>query len=124
MSIIFIILQCIASLLLAIIIRYISRVCKIQLSIHNIPIIIFWIFGLSIIMWLSATHISLFLMAGFLMSILLWTSQDSSGLIFGDHVFRRICLSALGFIIWPQLLTVMIFYAFHHEKIDENSKLG
>ena len=120
--IIFLVAQLIGNIGLVAIIRYLSRKCNLSLSIHNIPIVILWSMGLLLVMWLSVTHSTLYIMGGFWVALMLLFGLMKTKET-GETAISMVAISVLGFVFWAQLLTVMVFYATHQKAIDENPEL-
>jgi hypothetical protein len=120
MIIVLLILQILANIMLGITLRYLCQTYKIPITVHNFPIIIFWCMGLLGIMWLSITHITLFLIGGVVVALLMLTgySVDFSS---ETSSIKKIFSCLVGLITWAQLLTIVWFFAVHQEQLKNEN---
>lgn len=110
------ILQFIANVLLTITLIHASIIYKISITIHNFPIILLWIIGLIGVSILSIMHLNMFIMAGSFIGFLIWSALS---MLSSNGVIKKIFMCLLGVVFWSQILTIMIFFMMHEDRIEE-----
>lgn len=106
-------IQVLATIFLGIIVRHAVRMFKIPLTIHNLPIVLMSLLGLTLVMWLSMMHTYLYFMIGmFGVVIMLATADYSHGKI------TSVIISLSSILIWGQLAIFMIFCLANQDKLE------
>lgn len=123
MSYLILIIHSILILLLALWSFGTSRVLKIPITIHNLPVILLTGLGLCITAWCSVFKPEFFIPIGILVGLVVFTINSVK---IPDQpnptLFRRICISLLCIIFWSELIVFFWIATTHLKKIDEKSK--
>lgn len=100
-----------------------SRILKIPITIHNLPVILLAGLGLCIAAWCSIFKPEFFIPTGILVGLVVFTINSVK---IPDQpnptLFRRICISLLCIMFWSELVVFFWVATAHLKKIDEKSK--
>jgi len=115
--------QLVACFILAKILWLAKRIYKIEINIHNLPIIVITANLLLLAALVSATHLLWYLPTGILLAIICWfiCSYKNSHIV-PMSISNKIKVLSMATFFWPQLLCALAFVAINHEKIYENTE--
>lgn len=106
--------QIVSNICLALVMYHVSRLFKISLTIHNIPVVLMWCLGLLLAGCLAIVYPSTYLVLGAFVSIMLLVTADYS-----QGVKAPVILSLSAMITWAQLIVFVVFCMSNQDKMEE-----
>ena len=118
MKILLLVLHLITALSLTRMLWWMKLRYKLPINFYNLPIILMFIMGNILLIYLSIYKFILYVPTAILCSIVFWNLipnvlPDNKTNLTGKIIFSIIC----G-LIWPEMLTFVIFYYYHSDKIE------